>query len=324
MDTNTQTVAHTSWFEAARAIGPPSLGQLIDIDLRLTEEDMTRASMHSIINICTVIYSELAMMSTQIDDGQILAKCMEEIYVMGQSMGDRDRALQLLANIDALAEDVLGCVERGMENARSKEGKDKLVESKENLVSIFAVFSVCAKERLEREEVGAAWIEHSVQQLVESMGNVIRAIAKNSKGRYGIVYNIALQRERDYLVDIEIDSIDGDVMIMPPVIKDVLRDLMANARKYTEPGGRISVGLANDGVYLYLVVEDTGCGIPADEIEDVVHWGVRGSNVLEIKASGGGFGLTKAYMTALEYGGRMWIKSKLGVGTRIAIIIPVA
>lgn len=121
MDTNTQTVAHTSWFEAARAIGPPSLGQLIDIDLRLTEEDMTRASMHSIINICTVIYSELAMMSMQIDDGQILAKCMEEIYVMGQSMGDRDRALQLLANIDALAEDVLGCVERGMENARDRK-----------------------------------------------------------------------------------------------------------------------------------------------------------------------------------------------------------
>lgn len=324
MDTNAQTAAYTSWFATVRAVEPAALGKLIDIDLRLTERDKMRANMHSIINVCTVLYAELAMMSTLIGDDHMLSKWMKEIHDMGQSMGDRDRALALLANIDALAEEVLGCVEREIARARLREGKDKLAKSRENVVSIFAIFSVRAKEILAREKVGAAWVEHSVRHLVENMGDVLKAIEVNSKGRYGIVYDIALQSERDYLVDLEVDSIHGDVIVMPPVMQDVLRDLTANARKYTAPGGRISAGLADDGAYLYLVVEDTGCGIPTDEIEEVVRWGVRGSNVREIRTSGGGLGLTKAYMTALEYGGRMWIKSKLGVGTRIAIIIPSA
>jgi len=219
---------------------------------------------------------------------------------------------------------VLGCIDREMERTRFEVEQDKLVQSRENVVSVFAIFSVRAQELLEREEVGSSWVEHSVPQLVQNMGDVLKAIATNSKGRYGIVYNIALQKERDYLIDLEVDSIDGDVIRMPPVLQDVLRDLTANARKYTQPGGRISVGLADDGVYLHLVVEDTGCGILDDEIKDVVRWGVRGSNVREVQVNGGGFGLTKAYMTVLEYGGRMWIKSQLGKGTRITIIIPTA
>ena len=324
MDCNTRTLASESWFEAARATKPEELGQLIDIDIQLTEEDRTRAGMHSIINICTVLYAELALISVQIGDGHMLSECMQEIYAMGQSMGKRDKALQLLANIDTLAEDVLGCIDREMERTRFEVEQDKLVQSRENVVSVFAIFSVRAQELLEREEVGSSWVEHSVPQLVQNMGDVLKAIATNSKGRYGIVYNIALQKERDYLIDLEVDSIDGDVIRMPPVLQDVLRDLTANARKYTQPGGRISVGLADDGVYLHLVVEDTGCGILDDEIKDVVRWGVRGSNVREVQVNGGGFGLTKAYMTVLEYGGRMWIKSQLGKGTRITIIIPTA
>jgi|TARA_B110000495_G_scaffold26582_1_gene19592 sensor histidine kinase regulating citrate/malate metabolism len=52
-----------------------------------------------------------------------------------------------------------------------------------------------------------------------------------------------------------------------------------------------------------LVVEDTGCGIPEDEIRGVVKWGVRGSNVLHIKSNGGGFGLTKAYIATRDMEG---------------------
>jgi signal transduction histidine kinase len=101
-----------------------------------------------------------------------------------------------------------------------------------------------------------------------------------------------------------------------------MRDLIANARKYTEPGGRISAGLWDDGNVLRLVVEDTGKGIPEDEMEEVVNFGYRGSNISDKETQGGGFGLTKAYINTRRFGGRMWIRSGNNSGTRITIEVP--
>jgi len=149
------------------------------------------------------------------------------------------------------------------------------------------------------------------------------AIEKNSKGRYFIVFNIASKSPNDYIVDLNIESIEGTVIYMPPVLQDVLRDIVANARKYSNPGGRISAGLLDDGEYLKIVVKDEGRGIPADQVTDVVNYGKRASNVGDKDTMGGGFGLTKAYFITKQFGGRMWITSEEGVGTTIRIQIPV-
>jgi signal transduction histidine kinase len=109
---------------------------------------------------------------------------------------------------------------------------------------------------------------------------------------------------------------------MPPVLHDVLRDLIANARKYTPPGGRISAGLHSSEEGLRLVVEDNGLGIPRDELQKVVGFGYRASNVSDKRTLGGGFGLTKALWVAKNFGGRMWVRSRLGVGTRVTLFIP--
>jgi signal transduction histidine kinase len=109
---------------------------------------------------------------------------------------------------------------------------------------------------------------------------------------------------------------------MPPVLQDVMRDLIANARKYTEPGGEITAGLVDNGKELRFVVADTGRGIPSDEVRQVVEFGKRGSNVDDKETMGGGFGLTKAYLVTRQFGGRIWITSRPGAGTRIAISIP--
>lgn len=90
----------------------------------------------------------------------------------------------------------------------------------------------------------------------------------------------------------------------------------------TLPGGHIDAGLRDNGHNLRLVVQDTGCGIPADEIERVVDFGYRATNVQSKATKGGGFGLTKAYYLTSKLGGSMWIESTLGQGTRITLEIP--
>ncbi len=109
---------------------------------------------------------------------------------------------------------------------------------------------------------------------------------------------------------------------MPPVFQDVMRDPMAKARKYTDPGGRISAGLLDDGKNLLLCVEDTGIGIPPADIEKVVELGFRASNVGGKTTMVGGFVLTMAHVVTKQLNGRMWIDSEEGQYTRVTISIP--
>jgi signal transduction histidine kinase len=148
------------------------------------------------------------------------------------------------------------------------------------------------------------------------------AIEKNSRGRYRFVDNLAAQDESSYYDHLNISSVNTKTVTMPSVFQDVLRDLLANARKYTPPGGRISGGLFDSGEELRFVVEDNGMGIAEDEILKVIGYGARASNAQGKKTLGGGYGLTKAYYYTKAYGGRFWVDSQLGQGTRIEIRIP--
>jgi signal transduction histidine kinase len=161
-----------------------------------------------------------------------------------------------------------------------------------------------------------------IENLRHNFLEVFSAIAKNSKGRYRIIYNLARQEPTDYYVRLDFDSVDGKNVFMPPVFQDVMRDLIANARKYTAPGGIIAAGLFEGLRELRFVVHDTGRGIPEPELRRVVEFGYRGSNVSKVRTMGGGFGLTKAYYVTKQFGGRMWIASRVDIGTRISIVLP--
>jgi signal transduction histidine kinase len=198
----------------------------------------------------------------------------------------------------------------------------ELQESVANIQSVFKVLRVRTAEYLARFPQPDAWVAFDIAKLTDDFLNFFAAVEKNSKGRYRIVFNIAAQEPADYLVNLRIESVAGDTITMPPVLQDVFRDLIANARKYTPPGGMIVAGLADTGAEIRVVVEDNGRGIPPDEIQRVVQFGYRASNAREVRTKGGGFGLTKAYLAAQRHSGRMWIKSSLGSGTRVTLCIP--
>lgn len=121
---------------------------------------------------------------------------------------------------------------------------------------------------------------------------------------------------------LDIRSVDGGQISMPPVLQDCFRDLLANARKYTPPGGEIRGSLRDDGRELRVVVADTGRGIPETEVGHVVRFGQRGSNARPGETRGGGYGLTKAYSICRRFGGRLWIESEIDIGTTVTMQIP--
>lgn len=175
---------------------------------------------------------------------------------------------------------------------------------------------------LERHRTANAWKTFQVEDIRANFLQFFGAVEKNANGRYRIINNIADHAEDTYLIHFKVNSMDNRQINCPSAIIDVMRDLIANARKYTEPGGRIDAGLSETEKEIRFVVQDSGRGIPEDEIEKVVDLGYRASNAKDRPTLGGGFGLTKAYQFVKRNGGRFWIQSSAGNGTAIRFTIP--
>ncbi len=290
--------------------------------LELTREETALIDMHSVVNIMNVLLNELEYLEDVVGDAEQLQPALDavqQVHLRLRGSADLEADLDRLLKCE---DGVMGAVHAALEAHPDAADDAHVRDSVSNLQSVFAVLDTRARELLDRFRAPGRWTDHDVEQLTANFTNVLAAIEKNSKGRYRIVYNIAEQEPQDYMVTFGIESADGGVIHMPPVLQDVMRDLIANARKYTEPGGEITAGLVDNGKELRFVVEDTGRGIPEDEVQQVVAFGKRGSNVDDKATMGGGFGLTKAYLVARQFGGRMWIASDPGSGTRITIRIP--
>ncbi len=101
----------------------------------------------------------------------------------------------------------------------------------------------------------------------------------------------------------------------------VFENLIGNAVKFTEPGGRITVGAApRDGDVMFWVA-DTGTGI-ADE--DLVHLFDRFWQARKVGRRGAGLGLPIVEGLVEAHGGRIWVESAPGSGSTFFFTIPTA
>ncbi len=285
--------------------------------------EVSLVEMHSLLNILNVLQGELTLIGLHLaDNTELFPQGLAVCNRIKASFSDPAAARGFASRVQQEEDTIMAEISALLARYPAKAGDDETTESLGNIRSVFQILEARAQETLLYAREPGRWIDYRLDELRTDFQDVFAAIEKNSKGRYRIIYNLARQLPSDYYIDFVIDSANGRTVAMPLLFKDVMRDLIANARKYTAPGGTINVGVYGTEGELRFVVQDTGRGIPPGELEQVVHFGRRGSNVREVRTMGGGFGLTKAFLITKRFGGRLWIKSELGVGTRITIIIP--
>lgn len=289
----------------------------------LKPNEQSLLEMHSLLNVFNVLRSELVLIGLALaDDDALLKRGLALCDRMADGLRNGSAKLAAARDVDEHTRLVLAEID-GALNGRAEVRQDhEVVKSLDNLQSVFATLRVHARELLARAHDPESWVVFSAAALQRNLVEVFAAIERNSRQRFRIVYNAALQRPGDYYMDLKIESASGDRLRMPPVFQDVMRDLIANARKYTAPGGHIIAALHSGSDALRFLVEDTGRGIPPDELEAVVRFGYRAKNVSDVRMFGGGFGLTKAFFATKQFGGRFWIASELGRGTRVRLEIP--
>lgn len=289
----------------------------------LKPNEQSLLELHSLLNILNVLRGELSLIGLALTgEDTLLRQSLALCTRLVESLRSLESGLSAARQIDAHERAVLGEIEEALQRHPEGRNNSDVAESMANLVSVFSILRVRARELLARVQYPERWERFSAAALQRNFLEVFSAIEKNSRHRFRIIYNAALQRPNDYYFDLKIESAEGDGFWMPPVLHDVMRDLTANARKYTAPGGHITAALHADTSGLRFVVEDTGRGIPPDELAAVVQFGRRATNVGDVRTMGGGFGLTKAFFVTKQFGGRFWIASELGRGTRIRLEVP--
>ena len=110
----------------------------------------------------------------------------------------------------------------------------------------------------------------------------------------------------------------------PSRLAQVLDNLVGNAIKFTEHGGRIDVRVASQDGHALLTVSDTGIGISASEQDRLFERFFRTASATAASIQGTGLGLTISKAIVDAHGGRIDIESAEGVGTTFRVELPLA
>lgn len=120
------------------------------------------------------------------------------------------------------------------------------------------------------------------------------------------------------MLDGQVVWADGDK------IQQILANLVTNAIKFTDPGGRICVRAARSDGHLAIEVNDTGRGIPAEKLEAIFQPFVQVESGLTRTRDGVGLGLAISRDLARAMGGDLLVESEVAKGSTFKLILPVA
>jgi signal transduction histidine kinase len=129
-------------------------------------------------------------------------------------------------------------------------------------------------------------------------------------------------RKHALLIDLQSDSmrVAADELWLSHAIQNVI----GNAVKYTDPGGRIEVRVARDEAYAVISVRDTGVGLAPEQLERIFNLYVQPEQPPDRPPVGGlGIGLYFARFLIERHGGTIQAASEgLGRGSAFTIRLP--
>lgn len=195
------------------------------------------------------------------------------------------------AQVEGMIDGVVEEKSTGLETVLGEiEGLTRLVEGIEDLAKAEAGFFAPGEYR-----------EVRLREFLQGIGTAMEPVFKEE----GLSFSVADRGELVLTTDAE-------------KLERVLRNILANALKYTEKGGAtIDYGTRGDEVFVE--VRDTGIGIPAEEIPQIFKRFYRGSRTPD---AGIGIGLAIVQELIAIMGGRIEVESRVDEGTVFRLWLP--
>jgi signal transduction histidine kinase len=117
----------------------------------------------------------------------------------------------------------------------------------------------------------------------------------------------------------EVQVISGDERR----IRQILFNLLSNAVKFTPTGGRVDVSAERVDGEIQVAVADTGAGIAPEDLDRIFEE-FQQTDAGAQQQEGTGLGLALSKRLVELHGGRIWVESQVGVGSRFVFTLPVA
>ncbi len=188
-------------------------------------------------------------------------------------------------------------------NAKQEEYVGDILSSGNHLLAL--INDVLDLSKVEAGQIELELAAFSLREAVE--GGVVMVRERASKNRVALATDIAP----------EVQVVRGDERR----IRQVLFNLLSNAVKFTPAGGRIEVGAAEVDGEIQVAVADTGPGIAAEDVERIFEE-FQQTDVGAGKREGTGLGLALSKRLVELHGGRIWVESELGAGSRFVFTLP--
>jgi signal transduction histidine kinase len=130
--------------------------------------------------------------------------------------------------------------------------------------------------------------------------------------------------DKDLLFSVEVEPNVPPVKATPEHVKRLWTNLISNAIKYTEPGGIVVVTLSQNPNYIVGTVRDTGIGISKEQMVHLFEEFYRTEEAKAMERQGTGLGLSIVKRIVESYGGRIWVESEQGKGSKFSFALPKA
>jgi signal transduction histidine kinase len=250
----------------------------------------------------------------------------------------------------ALAQDLAMISALAVDNARLYRDAHHAVQARDDLISVVSHdlgnplsairigTSLLLRAVPEDEQQTGGWkhlefIRQSAEQM-ERLINDLLDVKRLEAGRVvlqlrdvradDVVHEVLqvfapIARNRELTVESTLPDVLPLVSADPIRLNQVLCNLLGNAIKFTEPGGRVTVGGRVSGELLLMTVSDTGRGIAAEHLPHVFD---RFWQAQRHGRKGLGLGLAIARGIVEAHGGTIEAESEVGHGTTFRVLLP--
>jgi signal transduction histidine kinase len=113
-------------------------------------------------------------------------------------------------------------------------------------------------------------------------------------------------------------NILGDLQM----VKTILRNLICNAIKFTNPGGEIAITAFASNSFVEIAVKDNGTGISAEVQEELFEISSHHTTTGTCNEKGTGLGLILCKEFVEMHGGKIWVESEPGKGSTFRFTLP--
>jgi signal transduction histidine kinase len=198
------------------------------------------------------------------------------------------------------------------------------------------VFGRCGDDNAMRE-----WVREVLERQTDHMGCLIeellafsrfrRGKAHAQKGPVDLAQVVALAIDtvrpcidhRGHVLEVNLPPAPVTLEADPTLLAEVLTNLLGNAAKYTDPGGRIGLTAKVEGDYIVFRVRDSGIGIAPDVLPNVFDLFWQSPSTADLSQAGLGIGLALVRRIVAMHGGNVSAASEgPGQGSEFVVRLP--